>query len=40
VINVRVGDAVAERFRLRHIGLESVDLSWGGPSDLRVPLGR
>ena len=40
VVNARVGDAIAERFRLRQIGLESVDLSWGGPSDLRVPLGR
>src|SRR5436190_14635773 len=40
VINARIGDAIAERFRLRQIGLESVDLSWGGPSDLRVPLGR
>ena len=38
VVDVRVGDTIVERFTLRHIGIESVDLSWGGPSDLRVPL--
>ena len=38
VINARVGDAIAERFRLRRIGIESVDLAWGGPEELRVPL--
>jgi hypothetical protein len=38
VINVRAGDAIGERFRLRRIGIESVDLEWGGPEALRVPL--
>ena len=38
VVDIRVGDTIVERFTLRHIGIESVDLSWGGPSDLRVPL--
>ncbi len=40
VINARVGDTVGERFRLQRIGIESVDLSWGGPSELRVGVGR
>jgi hypothetical protein len=37
VVNARVGDAIeGGRFTLRRIGLESVDLGWGGPGDLRV----
>jgi hypothetical protein len=38
VVNARVGDALDGRFTLRRIGIESVDLAWGGPSDLRVPI--
>jgi len=40
VINARVGDAVGEHFRLRRIGLESVDLAWAGPGEVRVGVGR
>ena len=40
VINARVGATIGERFTLRRIGIESVDLAWGGPSELRVAVGR
>lgn len=40
VINVRVGEPIGAGFTLQRIGLESVDVSWGGPGDLRVPLTR
>ena len=36
IVNARVGDAVGDRFTLRRIGLESVDLAWGGPGEVRV----
>ena len=38
IVNARVGDAVGDRFTLRRIGLESVDLGWDGPSEVRVGL--
>jgi hypothetical protein len=39
VVNARPGDVIAERFVLRSIGLESVDLAYVGISgELRVPV--